>query len=49
MFWLFLTESGNHANNVIELAEYGKHIIVEKPMALLLSDADKMIRYCDRS
>jgi UDP-N-acetyl-2-amino-2-deoxyglucuronate dehydrogenase len=42
-----LTESGNHANNVIELARYGAHIVVEKPMALKLSDADQMISACD--
>lgn len=44
-----LTESGFHAKNVIELAQYGKHIVVEKPMALTLSDADKMINECDRA
>jgi predicted dehydrogenase len=43
-----LTESGNHAKNVIELAPYGKHIVVEKPMALKLDDADEMIRACDK-
>jgi UDP-N-acetyl-2-amino-2-deoxyglucuronate dehydrogenase len=42
-----LTESGNHASNVVELAKYGKHIVVEKPMALRLSDADAMIKACD--
>lgn len=42
-----LTESGNHASNVIELAQYGAHIVVEKPMALKLSDADQMISACD--
>jgi len=42
-----LTESGNHAKHVTELAQYGKHIVVEKPMALTLSDADAMIRACD--
>lgn len=42
-----LTESGNHAKHVIELAHYRKHIIVEKPMALTLADADAMIRACD--
>ncbi len=41
-----LTESGNHAKHVIELAKFGKHIVVEKPMALTLSDADKMISAC---
>lgn len=44
-----LTESGNHARHVIELAPYGKHIVVEKPMALTIDDADAMIRACDQS
>jgi predicted dehydrogenase len=44
-----LTESGNHARHVVELARYGKHIVVEKPMALRLEDADAMIAACDRS
>jgi predicted dehydrogenase len=42
-----LTESGNHASHVIELAVHRKHIVVEKPMALTLSSADAMIRACD--
>ena len=42
-----LTESGNHAKHTIALAKYGKHIVVEKPMALSLADADDMIRTCD--
>jgi predicted dehydrogenase len=42
-----LTPSGDHANNTVDLAPYGKHIVVEKPMALTLSDADRMIRACD--
>lgn len=44
-----LTESGLHAEHVIALAPYGKHIVVEKPMALRLQDADAMIRACDES
>ena len=44
-----LTESGRHAEHVIALAPYGKHIIVEKPMALRLQDADAMIRACDEA
>lgn len=44
-----LTESGNHARNVIDLARYGKHIVVEKPMALTLDDADAMISACDEN
>lgn len=42
-----LTESGKHAQHVVELASHGKHIIVEKPMALRLDDADAMIAACD--
>lgn len=44
-----LTESGNHARHVIELAKYGKAIVVEKPMALTLEDADAMIAACEAS
>jgi predicted dehydrogenase len=44
---VILTESGNHADHVIQLSKYGKHIVVEKPMALRLSDADSMIKSCD--
>lgn len=42
-----LTESGLHAEHAIALARHGKHVIVEKPMALTLQDADAMIRACD--
>jgi UDP-N-acetyl-2-amino-2-deoxyglucuronate dehydrogenase len=45
---VILTESGVHAVNTIDLAKYGAHIVVEKPMALTLSDADAMIEACDR-
>ncbi len=43
-----LTESGVHAANTIDLAKYGAHIVVEKPMALTLADADSMIEACDK-
>lgn len=43
---VILTESGRHAEHVIALAPYGKHIVVEKPMALTLDDADAMIFAC---
>jgi UDP-N-acetyl-2-amino-2-deoxyglucuronate dehydrogenase len=42
-----LTESGNHARHTLELAPYGAHLLVEKPMALTLEDADAMIAACD--
>lgn len=44
-----LTESGNHARDTIALSQYGAHIVVEKPMALTLSDADAMIDACDKA
>lgn len=44
-----LTESGNHAEHVVALAQYGKHLLVEKPMALTLDDAQSMIVACDRA
>lgn len=46
---VILTESGSHAQHTVELAQYGKHIVVEKPMALTLADADRMIAACDRA
>ncbi len=42
-----LTESGYHATHALEVAKYQKHIVVEKPMALTLDDADAMIQACD--
>ena len=42
-----LTPSGAHCSNVLELAEYGRPIVVEKPLALRLEDADRMIEACD--
>lgn len=44
-----LTPSGSHAQNTLQVAPYKKHIIVEKPMALRLEDADKMIEACDKN
>ena len=40
------TPSGLHAEHVLALSIYKKHIVVEKPMALTVSDADKMIEAC---
>jgi predicted dehydrogenase len=42
-----LTPSGAHCGNVLQLAEYGRPIVVEKPLALRLDDADRMIEACD--
>ncbi len=43
-----LSPSGYHAKHVLELAPYKKHLVVEKPMALTLADADQMMASCDR-
>ena len=40
------TPSGQHAQQAIAAAENGKHVLVEKPMALSLADADAMIAAC---
>lgn len=42
-----LTPSGMHPEHVIRVAQARKHVVVEKPMALRLDDADAMIRACD--
>ena len=44
-----LTPSGMHAENAIEIARGGRHMVVEKPMALTLADADAMVSACDRA
>jgi len=44
-----LTPSGFHAQHAIRFARHGKHVVVEKPMALKLDDADDMIRACERA
>jgi predicted dehydrogenase len=38
-----------HADQVVAAAEAGKHVLVEKPMALTLADCDRMIDACDRA
>jgi UDP-N-acetyl-2-amino-2-deoxyglucuronate dehydrogenase len=44
-----LTPSGMHPAHVIACARAGKHVVVEKPMALRLQDADDMIGACDQA
>lgn len=41
--------TGLHADFTIQAAEAGKHVIVEKPMALSLDDADRMIEACQKN
>ncbi|MGB0383228.1 MAG: Gfo/Idh/MocA family protein [Ardenticatenaceae bacterium] len=42
-----LTPSGTHARLILELVKYGRHFLVEKPLALRIEDADRVIRACD--
>jgi UDP-N-acetyl-2-amino-2-deoxyglucuronate dehydrogenase len=44
-----LTPSGLHGEHALEVVRYGVHIVVEKPMALTLNEADRMIESCDRA
>jgi len=43
------TPSGLHAGMAIEAMRAGKHVIVEKPMALSLADANAMIRTAEET
>lgn len=42
------TPSGSHATLGIQAARAGKHVIIEKPLALRLDEADRLIETCDR-
>ncbi len=44
-----LTPSGSHAQTVLPLVKHRKHFVVEKPLALRLSEADALIRACDEN
>lgn len=43
-----LTDSGSHPRVAIELAPHVPALVVEKPMALTLEDADALIEACER-
>ncbi|MEM7539678.1 MAG: Gfo/Idh/MocA family oxidoreductase [Chloroflexota bacterium] len=43
------TPSGQHPAQTIAAAKAGKHVIVEKPIALNLADADAMIAACEEA
>jgi len=43
------TPSGFHAKQAIEALKNGKHVVIEKPMALNTEDADKIIAECEKS
>lgn len=41
------TPSGLHAEQAIEVAKSGRHVMTEKPMATRWTDAQQMVRACD--
>ena len=43
------TPSGLHAEQGILAAEAGKHVVMEKPMAISLTGADALVHACDRA
>ena len=43
------TPNSLHAQQTIQAAEAGKHVMVEKPMALTVDDCERMIESCDRN
>jgi phthalate 4,5-cis-dihydrodiol dehydrogenase len=48
--WVYVaTPHGLHAEHVCLAAQHGKHVLVEKPMALNLAQADAMIAACERA
>jgi UDP-N-acetyl-2-amino-2-deoxyglucuronate dehydrogenase len=44
-----LTPSGNHAKNILDILKLRKHIIVEKPMCLKISDGKKIINLAKKN
>jgi len=44
-----LTESGSHARIACDVVPHTGNVVVEKPMALTLDGADRMIDTCDRA
>lgn len=43
------TPSGLHANQAIEIAKTGRHVVTEKPMATRWQDGLRMVRACDEA
>jgi UDP-N-acetyl-2-amino-2-deoxyglucuronate dehydrogenase len=43
------TPSGLHAEQGVAAAQAGKHVVMEKPMAISLTGADSLVRACDKA
>jgi UDP-N-acetylglucosamine 3-dehydrogenase len=46
-FVCVLLQTSLHKEYVFKVAEYGKHVFCEKPIALTLTDAEEMIKLCE--
>ncbi len=43
------TPNGYHAANALQALNAGKHVVLEKPMAITVADADRIIDACERT
>lgn len=43
------TPSGLHASQAVEIAEAGRHVMTEKPMATRWEDGKRMVQACDKA
>src|SRR5205823_8333650 len=43
------TPSGLHPEHGVKAAEAGKHVVTEKPMAISLSGADRLVASCEKA
>ena len=46
---IICSENVKHCEMAVEAAKHGKHVIVEKPIATTIADAEKMINVCDEN
>lgn len=46
---IITSENARHADQAVAAAESGKHMIVEKPIATTLEDADRMVRAAEKA
>ncbi|MCD4651533.1 MAG: Gfo/Idh/MocA family oxidoreductase [Candidatus Cloacimonetes bacterium] len=46
---IICTPSGLHTEHGVQAAQRGIHVITEKPMAILLEDADTLVKACDEN
>ncbi len=48
--WVYVaTPHQFHAEHVVLAAQHGKHVLVEKPMAISLEECDRMVQACEQA